>query len=69
MAIRRRGTDLKDMEPAERLRRLKQVQFPPRGREKRIARALEALDSAVVDYGLDAETVKRIVEDVDLEDI
>jgi hypothetical protein len=47
--------------------RFRDAHWPREGRDTRIARALQALDSAVIDYGLDFESLRLIVEDADLE--
>ena len=49
--------------------KLKQSHWPSEGREERVAAALAALDSAIVDCGLSLETIRALVEDVDLEDL
>jgi len=51
-----------------RFNRLKRRHFRPEGREQRIREALKALDEAIVKYPLDAETIRWIAEDKDLED-
>ena len=56
-------------EAERRWSRFKQTHWPREGRERRISQGLEALDSAIVDYGLDIETIRWIAEDVDLEDL
>ena len=47
---------------------MKRRHFRPEGREQRIREALKALDEAIVKYPLDAETIRWIAEDKDLED-
>jgi hypothetical protein len=48
---------------------LKWRHFSRAGREERVARALAALERAVIPYRLDAETVRWLAEDADLEDL
>ena len=52
-----------------RWEQIKKARWPDEGREERIARGLAALDAAIVDYGLDADTARWIAEDADLEDM
>jgi len=49
--------------------RLKESHFSREGRRRRIEAAVKALDAALVDYNLDAETARWIAEDADLEDM
>lgn len=53
----------------QRWEELETRNWPDEGREERIARGLAALDAAIVDYGLDADTARWIAEDADLEDM
>jgi len=53
----------------EKLWRIKREHFTSKGREQRIKTALSALEEAVVDYQLDAETVHWLALDVDAEDM
>ena len=69
MAIRQRRVDASVVPPHERWRRVKTLHFRPRGRGKRVARALRALEAAVADYGLHPETARWVAEDTDLEDV
>lgn len=51
-----------------RFERVKRTHFSPDGREDRVREALKALDELVVAYPLQADTVRWIAEDKDLED-
>ncbi|MDO8585949.1 MAG: hypothetical protein Q7T82_02815 [Armatimonadota bacterium] len=51
-----------------RFERLKRAHFRLEGRDERIANALKALEEATENYPLDAETVRWIAEDKDIED-
>jgi hypothetical protein len=53
----------------QRWLRLKRAFWTPEGRQARVERALKALDEAVVHYDLDADTLRWIAEDPDLEDM
>lgn len=52
-----------------KLAALLRTRFALKGRDARITMALAAVEAAVFDYGLDAETVRAIVEDEDIEDV
>jgi hypothetical protein len=51
----------------ERWLRLKRSHFSAEGRQARIEAALKALEEAVIESPLDAETIRWIAEDADLE--
>jgi len=53
----------------QRWLQLKRSHFKREGRQARVEAALKALEEAAFDYGLDAETVRWIAEDADLEDM
>ena len=52
-----------------RLLELASKHFTSNGRAQRVKIALEALNLAIVDYGVDSKTIRRIAEDEDLEDM
>jgi hypothetical protein len=53
--------------PKEKLAELKAKHFRPKGREDRIAKALEILNRPGPTFKLDRETVKWIAQDADIE--
>jgi len=53
----------------DRLAELKAKHFTPKGREDRVARALEILDSPGPSFNLDKETWMWVAQDVEIEDI
>jgi len=55
--------------PKDKLAELKAKQFAAEGREERITRALQALETAKVSFTLDRKTWKWVAEDVTIEDI
>lgn len=52
-----------------KLAELKAKHFTPEGREERIAKALQLLETPVLGFTLDRETWKWVAEDADLEDL
>jgi hypothetical protein len=48
---------------------LKAKHFTPEGREERIAKALQVLETLPPSFALDRETWKWLAEDADLEDL
>lgn len=57
------------LEAKRRWEEIKRRNWPEKWREERIARGLAALNEAIVDYGLDADTVRWIAEEATLEDV
>jgi len=55
--------------PKDRLAELKARHFTPKGREDRIAKALEILSRPGPTFKLDKETVRWIAQDVEIENI
>jgi len=55
--------------PKDRLAALKARHFTPKGREDRIAKALEILSRPGPTFKLDKETVRWIAQDVEIENI
>jgi hypothetical protein len=53
----------------QRWEQIKSERWPEQNRKSRVANALAALDTAVIDYGLDSATLSLLVEDPDLEDM
>jgi hypothetical protein len=55
--------------PKDKLAELKAKQFTLRGREQRIAKALEILNRPGPTFNLDRKTVKWIAQDVEIENL
>jgi hypothetical protein len=55
--------------PKDKLAELKAKHFTPKGREQRIAKALEILNRPGPTFKLDRETVKWIAQDVEIENL
>ena len=55
--------------PKGKLAELKARHFKPRGREERIAKALEILNRSAPPFKLDRATVKWIAQDVEIENL
>jgi len=55
--------------PKDRLAKIKTRHFTPKGREDRIAKALEILSRPGPTFKLDKETVRWIAQDVEIENI
>ena len=53
----------------DKLAELKAKHFTPEGREDRVTKALQALETPAPGFTLDRETWKWIAEDADLEDL
>ena len=53
--------------PKDRLAELKAKHFSPKGREQRIAKALETLKRPGPTFKLDRDTVKWIAQDAEIE--
>ncbi len=54
--------------PTQRLLTLKHSRFSPAGRRERVRAALRGLEEAVTNYGLDANTMRWLAEESDLEE-
>jgi hypothetical protein len=55
--------------PKDKLAELKARHFTPKGRERRIAKALEILNRPGPTFKLDRETVTWIAQDVEIENL